>query len=61
MPARRQRRIIPDRKPPKPSAVTISRLPVVQCEVCGAQIAYRQDKTTASETLDAHYKKEGHI
>jgi hypothetical protein len=35
--------------------VTVTRLPVTRCEVCGRTLAYRPGK--ASEVLTAHYNK----
>ena len=35
--------------------VTVSRLPVTRCEICGRTLAYRPGK--ASDVLTAHYNR----
>jgi hypothetical protein len=52
----RPKRHLPERVSVRPSAVTVSRLPVVRCAVCGKTMAHQPGQAAA--VLTEHYRKE---
>lgn len=59
-PKKKTSQVTPARSAARPGPVTVTRLPVVRCEICGRSLTYRPEQGTASEVLTGHYLAAGH-